>query len=69
MKKYISADLLNQHKKTGMIFPELIDSITVDNQRPFYFYENGIVIKFQQYEIAPYAAGMPEVKIPYSVFR
>ena len=33
------------------------------------FYPNGIRFIYQQYEIAPYAAGLPECTIPYSVIR
>lgn len=34
-------------------------------QNPPYFTEDGIVLSYGQYEIAPYAAGMPAVVIPY----
>ena len=69
MEKYARVDLLNQNAKMGMVFTELLHELNIDNNRPFYFYENGIVVKFYEYEVAAYAAGMPEVKIPYSVFR
>lgn len=69
LKKYTKTDLLNQQKELGTVFTDELDGLTFDNNRPFYFYDNGIVVKFQQYEVAPYAAGMPEVKIPYSVFK
>ena len=69
MEKYARVDLLNQNAKMGMVFTELLHELNIDNNRPFYFYDNGIVVKFYEYEVAAYAAGMPEVKIPYSVFR
>ena len=69
MKNYAKADLLNQNKELGMIFTDSLSSITINNGRPFYFYDNGVVVKFFEYEVAAYAAGMPEVKIPYSVFK
>jgi len=31
--------------------------------------QNGMVFTYQQYEIAPYAAGMPSVMIPYAVIK
>lgn len=34
-------------------------------QNPPYFTKDGIVLSYGQYEIAPYAAGMPAVLIPY----
>jgi len=34
-------------------------------QNPPYFTKDGIVLSYGQYEIAPYAAGMPSVVIPY----
>ena len=33
------------------------------------FYPNGVRFIYQQYEIAPYSAGLPECTIPYSVMR
>jgi len=35
-------------------------------QTPPYFTKDGIVLVYAQYEIAPYAAGMPEITIPYA---
>ena len=69
MERYARVDLLNQNAKMGMVFIEDLHELNIDNSRPFYFYDNGIVVKFYEYEVAAYAAGMPEVKIPYSVFR
>ena len=69
MERYARVDLLNQNAKMGMVFTEYLHELDIDNSRPFYFYDNGIVVKFYEYEVAAYAAGMPEVKIPYSVFR
>ena len=36
------------------------------NENNFYLTPNGLVIYFQQYEIAPYASGIREFTIPYS---
>ncbi|MFO1444369.1 DUF3298 and DUF4163 domain-containing protein [Bacillus sp. Bva_UNVM-123] len=69
VKKFAKIDLLNQGNKLGMTYVSDPASITINDNRPFYFYDKGIVLKFQQYEVAPYAAGMPEVIIPYSVFK
>ena len=34
----------------------------------YYLTKDNIVIFYQLYELAPYSAGIPEFKIPYSVF-
>lgn len=39
-----------------------------DNQG-FYIEDDNLVIYFGQYEIAPYAAGMPEFKLPLEMFK
>lgn len=39
-----------------------------DNQN-FYIDGNNLVVCFGQYEIAPYAAGMPEIKIPLDLLK
>lgn len=38
-------------------------------QNPPYFTQDGLTFVYQQYEIAPYAAGMPTFSIPYDVAR
>lgn len=37
----------------------------INGETNFYFDEEGLHVYFQQYEIAPYAAGLPEFVIPY----
>lgn len=39
---------------------------TIKENQDFYFTKEGIVVYFQVYEIAPFAAGNPEFLIPYS---
>ncbi|MTI81570.1 MAG: DUF3298 and DUF4163 domain-containing protein [Firmicutes bacterium] len=41
---------------------EVLDSLPED--QPFYINGEHIVVYFQQYEIAPYAVGIPEFKVP-----
>lgn len=41
----------------------------VDENQAFYLSRDGIIIYFQQYEIAPYASGIREFKIPYELFN
>jgi hypothetical protein len=69
IKKYVITDLTNRANRGESIFIEELSDVEINNQRPFYFIPNGIAIKFYEYEVAPYAAGMPEVKVPYSVFK
>lgn len=69
IKKYAITDLTNRANRGEMIFKEYLHDMKINNERPFYFTSNGIVIKFFEYEVAAYAAGMPEVKVPYSVFK
>jgi hypothetical protein len=64
IKQYVITEL----SKREEIFREDLQNVTIDNNRPFYFTANGISIKFLESEISPYAAGMPEVFIPYEVF-
>lgn len=39
------------------------------NENSFYLTPEGIVIYFQQYDIAPYSTGLPEFVIPYFIKR
>ncbi len=36
------------------------------NKNSFYCTDEGIVVYFQQYDIAPYSSGIPEFPLPYS---
>lgn len=40
----------------------------ISEDQDYYLQDDALVIVFQQYEIAPYAAGIPEFKIPLSLF-
>ena len=40
-----------------------------EGQQPFYVIEDGIVIYFGLYEIAPYSSGIRYFKIPFSLFE
>jgi len=42
---------------------------SISEEQPFYLIEDGIVIYFGLYEIAPYASGIRYFKIPYSLFE
>jgi hypothetical protein len=69
-KDFINKEILRQMKTSEDIFfydgEEKFKTIS-DEQR-FYLSEGNIVIYFSLYEIAPYAAGIPEFKIPFSSF-
>jgi|GEM_PF-1316644 hypothetical protein len=42
---------------------------TIDDNQPFCLTDGGLVVYFGQAEIAPYSAGIPEFKIPFSLFK
>lgn len=63
IKKQISENSEN-------FFPEAYGSITtLKEDQPFYLLPDGIVVYYQLYELAPYAAGFSKFKIPYSAFN
>jgi len=41
---------------------------SISEEQPFYLIEDGIVVYFGLYEIAPYSSGIRYFKIPYSLF-
>ncbi len=41
----------------------------VTKTNPFYFTKNGFYLIFQEYEVAPYAAGNPIIKVPSTVYN
>ena len=71
MERYARVDLLNQEAKgKTRLHKDQLGSLTIDNSTPFFFYDHGIVVKFQEHEVGPYAGGRPESgKIADSVFK
>ncbi|AZB44133.1 DUF3298/DUF4163 domain-containing protein [Bacillus sp. FJAT-42376] len=70
LKNYAAADLRNQaNKQQTAIFEDALKDITINNSRTWTFHSKGIKLIFQQYEVGPYASGMPEVTVPISVYQ
>jgi len=70
---YCINDLKEQEKKEG-IEPDM-NWITdgagpkEENYKTFNITKNGLTVTFNQYQVAPYAAGIKVVNIPYSVLK
>ena len=71
-KDYV--DIINQEIKRQInsnpqeYFTEWSVFQSISQEQPFYLIEDGIVVYFGLYEIAPYASGIRYFKIPYSLF-
>ncbi len=71
-KNYV--DIINQEiKKQIELNPQEYFSDwsvfqSISEEQPFYLIEDGIVVYFGLYEIAPYSSGIRYFKIPYSLF-
>ena len=71
-KNYV--DIINQEIKKQIelnpqeYFSEWSVFQSISEEQPFYLIEDGIVVYFGLYEIAPYASGIKYFKIPYSLF-
>ena len=64
----VLSDIIGEQIKNdpqySYVFPDTYKGIKPD--QPFYVDENNLYIYFTPYEIAPYAAGFPTFKIPFS---
>lgn len=49
-------------------FVDAFKSMDIHNGQ-FYFYDKGIVVIFQEYEVAPYSNGIIHMEVPYTVFK
>ncbi|WP_145407860.1 DUF3298 and DUF4163 domain-containing protein [Paenibacillus xylanexedens] len=47
-------------------YSDVFQNFPLMNRSSFYFYNEGIVIVFNPYEVGPYVAGFIEVKIPFT---
>lgn len=65
----ILVDIEGNKRKADMDYFEDYESLVRENFKAdqFYLTEEGIVIYFQQYDIAPYAYGLPTFLIPYEL--
>ncbi|MHC0039625.1 DUF3298 and DUF4163 domain-containing protein [Pseudoneobacillus sp. C159] len=54
---------------SNVYFVDTIDDIQLSNDTVFYYKDGGIVLVFQQYEIAPYSSGNPEIFIPNAIYQ
>lgn len=72
VKEYILQDINSQIEEqmqshTGMYFDEYRkEAEETFNRNGFYVADDGVVFYFQQYDIAPYASGIPEFLIRYA---
>mgnify|MGYP000904169306 CR=1 FL=1 len=73
--EYVVDNIIEQIDQLAMteieVFPYFEDYETLVKEQydpnNFYLSHKGIIIYFQQYEIAPYSSGIPEFLIPYSM--
>jgi len=71
-KDYI--DIINQEIKRQIelspqeYFSEFSVFQSISEEQPFYLIEDGVVVYFGLYEIAPYSSGIRYFEIPYSLF-
>jgi hypothetical protein len=70
-KDIIVNEALDSMKKGDkMFFDDAANVIkTMDDKRSYYIEDGNVVVYYGQYEIAPYAAGIPEFKIPFSKLK
>lgn len=50
-------------------FVNKVSDVPVNKNTQFYFTKGGIYLIFQEYEVGPYAAGNPTIKIPSSLYK
>ncbi len=65
MKQYFEVSTTNDFRDALLVNPDTLPLPVT----PPYFMPDGVHFDYQQYEIAPYAAGMPSCVLPYSEVR
>ncbi|MBM7871565.1 hypothetical protein JOC70_003065 [Clostridium pascui] len=70
-KEIISKEIKKQMaSKEAGYFEDALNTVNfISNTQSFYVKDNNIVVCYGHYEIAPYAAGIQEFKIPFSSFE
>ncbi len=67
--KIINQEIKRQIKLNPEAYFNDAISHSISEEQPFYIIEDGIVIYFGLYEIAPYSSGIRYFKIPFSLFE
>ncbi len=69
-KTLINQEIRKQmEKEPERYFKEFLSTASISDNHSYYFTDGGIVIYFDLYEIAPYASGIPEFEIPFSLLE
>lgn len=69
LKTSLSQSLQAKYDAGENVFQEAISDFNIDNKTTFYFYNKGIVIRFEPYEVAPYSEGTIDIKVPYTTIN
>ncbi|HZH60493.1 MAG TPA: DUF3298 and DUF4163 domain-containing protein [Metabacillus sp.] len=70
VRNYAYKDLLNQEKRgQETLLMESVNDITINEGRPWVYNKKGVKLFFQEYEVAPYSSGNPEVVVPAVVYN
>ncbi|MED3561169.1 PdaC/SigV domain-containing protein [Bacillus xiapuensis] len=56
-------------KHPEIFYISKLSDVHINKDTQFYYVDGGIKLVFQEYEVGPYAAGFPTVKIPSSVYK
>jgi hypothetical protein len=51
-------------KANKKAFSDVLQNFPLTSESSFYFYDDGVVLVFNPYEVGPYVAGFIEVKVP-----
>lgn len=62
----ISSNLKSKYYSGESIFEESINDFPLDSNSNFYFYNKGIVIRFDPYEVGPFSEGVIDVFVNYA---
>jgi len=69
-KQVLTDEILKQmNENKEILFPETLENFKASDDLNFYLLDDGIVFYFNQYEIATYASGIIEYKIPYDSLK
>ncbi|KSU49941.1 DUF3298 domain-containing protein [Exiguobacterium indicum] len=68
MKK-VERYIYDRLKNNENYFVDHLSDIDVSSTSEFYFTKNGMKVIFQEYAIAPYVMGQPEIYVPKSVYQ
>ncbi|WP_223067229.1 DUF3298 and DUF4163 domain-containing protein [Paenibacillus caui] len=69
LENALSAELAKKYAAGENVYPDSASTFKFNINQSFYYYDKGIVYRFEPYEVAPYSEGFVDIKVPFETIN